>query len=405
MIDTSFYFLVLLVILIYCIIKKSPGIGIFLYILYCSSALFAILLLRLHRFDSMLSVSNISIWPYVLMLLSYIIYFYPFVQRRTKFTSDKYYENVNKKYIIFAYFYIICAVIAISISVPTAITMIRSGNWSDSYNSESVRVYGNFIEYFALNFCGNLQLLAILTSFSLLRDSETDSHKSLPYILLICSILISVCHGILSTSRSMLFEISFTILAVYIFFFRSMKRKSKIAFNIMFGIAAFGMLILFMSISESRFETRGTSDYLLNYLGQAPIVFNTQVAGTIKKFSFGQLAFGYLMDRSPFNQSAVGGTWGGRFYTFIGWIYIDWGPVGTIIIGIILAFFAYAIISKEYYQMSDIYLMFSLLNIFIKGVFVIGRAYCINIIVTFVIYFITKIFFDKYTFTIKGHSI
>lgn len=397
---TEIYLILMIVFLTICIIKKMNYMGVFLIVLYTIEAGFSVLLLKDGTFNAMLSLDKMSIWPYFLLIVSYILYFWPFLERKNAFQSDGFEQTLNRKYVVFAYLYILMAFITLLCCLPTLISMIQAGNWAQTYGEASVLPYNNHLEYFATNFCDYFRVLAVLVGFSMMRKKECIERNYTPYILIATAVATALSDAILSTSRSMIFEIGLLVLVVYIFFYKNVEKNKKRFISIIAIIALGAILALFMSITVSRFESRGTNTYMLSYLGQAPIVFNTQIVGSINKLSWGYFEFGRLFDSTPFNQTIVGGMWGQRFYMFVGWIYLDWGVIGVFCGGIIIALIFGKVVAKKSYQMSDLYLLFSLMLIYLKGVFVIGRSYCLNIVATLLIYLILRVFFEKYTFRI-----
>jgi len=403
--ETIAYLSVLILILIYCIAKHKGVLGIILLALYTGEAVFSVLCLKNDSLRIMLSDYRITLGPYVLLVVSLLLYFSPFLHANKIFSASKYVTRVNLKYVGFAYIYIICGVITLLCCLPTLITMVQAGNWSESYGEGSVLPYNNFIEYFATNFCSYLRILAIIVGFSMMRDDNYKKRHIIPIALLGVAGGTAISDAILSTSRSMLYDIAILVLMVYVFFYSQMEKNKKRFVTVITSIAAVAILALFVNITISRFSSRGTMDFVLSYLGQAPVVFNSQVVGTVDKFSYGYYAFGQLFSNESFNQMEVGGTWDARFYMFTGWIYLDWGPVGLLMIGIIVAYALDKLVKKKEYVISDLYLLFSYLLILLKGVFVIGRGYCYNIVASVFIYIILKIFFDKYVFVIGKHRL
>ena len=144
--ETIAYLSVLILILIYCIAKHKGVLGIILLALYTGEAVFSVLCLKNDSLRIMLSDYRITLGPYVLLIVSLLLYFSPFLHANKIFSASKYVTRVNLKYVGFAYIYIICGVITLLCCLPTLITMVQAGNWSESYGESSVLPYNNFIE-------------------------------------------------------------------------------------------------------------------------------------------------------------------------------------------------------------------------------------------------------------------
>jgi hypothetical protein len=120
----------------------------------------------------------------------------------------------------------------------------------------------------------------------------------------------------------------------------------------------------------------------------------------------GAFGFGRLIGLYPdFQASQIGGTWGTAFFTFVGWLYIDWGPIGTIIISLILAFFWDNYIKRKEWHISDIFLFFCYYDFLLNGVFVVGRNYGYSFTANIIIYLLMHFLFEKYQFTFAGRRI
>jgi len=404
--ETILYFIILCILTLYMIFKRKGKIGIVFLVLYTVEAVFTVIAVKNGLIDG-INNENISIFPYILIIVALLIYIYPFLINTDGFTGSKCTPTLNNTYVVFAYVYIACAVLTLVVCFPSMISMLQSANWTETYAEASVNPYSGRIQYYSAYVCNYLRLLAIITGFLMLREEEYKKRTFVPILLLVLSVATAINSAILSTSRSMIYEIILTFLIAVVFFYSDIKKIAKRLIAILGILMAVMLIMLVVSMTISRFSGRSdsVSSYVISYLGQAPAVFNAQVAGTVNKFSFGQYTLGKLFSDTEFIPSSVGGTWGTRFYMFIGWIYLDWGAIGLIIIGLLVAKLVGNIVRKEEYRVSDVYLIFSYMNILIKGVFVIGRSYCINIVATLIIYIILRLFLDRYELKIGSYEI
>ena len=130
-------------------------------------------------------------------------------------------------------------------------------------------------------------------------------------------------------------------------------------------------------------------DSIIRYLGHAPIVFNEHIF-TLPDFAFGNYSLGALF-KTTFTEASVGGNWDTLFFTFVGWFWIDWSFIGTIIISIIVFSTMNFIIRKKRYDLSDLFLIVTYFQFLTSGVFVIGRQYIYTLISNLIIYALLKL--------------
>lgn len=389
MLDTFLYFTIIVLLIIFFIKIKSNILGIFLLISYGFIALASIGLCLFP--NSELNISNITFLPYLYLIIAYLIFFAPFLYSKKDLSSSKVIFKINKYYLIFAFLYITASLITIKISIPFASLMLQLGDWAASYREETPVIYSNFIEYVAILFTSYTRLLALILGVLMFRKYQLLKYKYIAFFLILSGIVTQIFSAIICTSRSMIFEIFLLLPAIYLFFYNDIDNKRKKIINTVILLSLLYVLHFFIDVTISRFESRGIFDSMLSYMGQAPIVFNTQMFGILDHFLYGDYTLGNLYGIKSFSPLSIGGLWGTRFYTFVGWLYVDWGEIGTIICGLLLNLCCYLFIKKKSFDISDVYILFSYYLFLIKGVFVIGRSYVIQIIAIVIIYFVLKI--------------
>ena len=394
MLDTFLYFLILLLLLLFFIKKKSNVLGLWLFGSFLTVAFFALLLCVDDPFADK-DVSNIVFLPYLLLIVGYLLYSFPFLFSKEEFSASKVAPNLKKTYVFFAILYVFCSIIVIYSSYSIVSFLVEFGDWEVSYREDSLVRYSNFIEYNSIIFTNYTRILAFVVGFLMLRKGEKSS---VIYIIACCLILAAsvtqIFNAIISTSRSMIFELIILLPAMYLFFCRQIDKKINQIINILFVVIFFFALYFFIDVTISRFESRGTYDSVISHFGQAPIVFNTQMYGQLDHFLWGEYTLGKLFENAGIVPASIGGLWDVRFYTFVGWLYVDWGGLGVVFFGVLLGLFFFFFIKKRKYDVSDLFLLFSYYTFLLKGVFVIGRSYIITIVSTVVIYLLLKGFVD-----------
>lgn len=390
MLDTFLYFLILLFLLVFFVKMKSSVLGLWLLGSFLMVSIFAILLCIDDPFADK-DVQNIVFAPYLLLIVGYVLFSSPFLFSREEFNVAKVDLNLKRVYVFFAVVYVVCSIVVIYASFPAVSFLIEFGDWESAYREDSVVRYSNFFEYFSIMFTNYTRILAFVVGFLMLRKGEKSY---INYIIASCLVLFAsatqIFNAIVSTSRSMIFELIVLLPAMYFFFYQQIEKKINRVVSVLFVVIFFFALYFFIDVTISRFESRGTYDSVISYFGQAPIVFNTQMYGRLDRFLFGEYAFGKLFDNSNIIPASIGGLWGTRFYTFVGWLYVDWGGWGVAFWGVAIGVIFFFFIKKKTYDVSDLFLLFSYYTFLLKGVFVIGRSYIITIISTCAIYLFFK---------------
>lgn len=396
MIQISIYFIILLVILVWTFIKRKNRMGKILFGLYTVMAFFSVLSVKYEVVDH----QNTTLIPYIFLILIFSISFYPFTQNVAIFTSEKLKADVNKKYIIFCVIFTIMSLITIRCYIPHIQSLIVSGNWAANrnalYSGDFIFPYTNIIEYIAMNFVSYTRVLALITGFVILR---TDRRFILGITTILLNFMTSICSAIYTSSRGAVVNIVLLILAIYLFFFDEITKSKKKFISILIVLGIISILPYVIQVTTSRFGSNAEVASIVSYFGQPPIVFNRSVY-TITEHLYGEYAWGTMFGAGTFDQSQIGGTWGSGFYTYVGWLYIDWGLIGTILVAVFFSFIIYRIIAKKKYNISDLFLVFFVYYTLLQGVFVIGRSYNYSILMAILIYVFVKIFFDKYTIVI-----
>ena len=133
------------------------------------------------------------------------------------------------------------------------------------------------------------------------------------------------------------------------------------------------------------------------FIVYVPVVFNVNVA-TIDKSAWGKLLFSRVLN-TGFSQIDIGGTWGARFYTFVGFIFIDWGVLGVILFGVFWGlYFFERRVHRSVYKISDLFLIFYYYRFLLKGGLVIGSAFLQDAIFAGATYLFIKYFIERTNF-------
>lgn len=341
---------------------------------------------------------NISINALLFLFFINLLFFRPFF-KRTDDISDKLKIKNSPVYFVFIYLYIISAGFVIFYGYDSAVQTILKNDWNavrqDVYSGNNV-MYENQIERFSKMFSGFLQPMAILFFFYLLTDEFSKKHKITIVLLLFAIILPSFLTIISIASRGMLIVLFFEFLVSYFIF----KKKFSSKINKIISVGALFFTIIFLiysiSVTKSRFEENASSDLgaqdsLIFYFGHSMLTFAYGLTDTIREFLWGDYLLGKEEILKVGIDNLLGTHFDTNFYTYVGALYLDFGPFFTFIIAVIFPLIMSLIFQfKKNVDMADLMIYVYYLTFLINGVFVVGIGYYIGWIMIFIIYFIFK---------------
>lgn len=402
MVKVWIYAAILIIISIIIMVRRQNILGIVLWLLYSVIGVFSVVCVQRGMFAMFLDT---SIVPYIYLILTYSISFFPFVHNK-ELQSSKLKIEIPLQYYIFAVLYIFMALVTIRLYLPRVRELISSGKWfkniEDMYEGRIVFPYSNRVEYLCVQIVSYTRLLALILGFSMLREGKSFAHG----LLLIGSAVSTALLTALNiSSRGLVLNCFMLAFAFFLYFRKQYDRKIRIFAWIALALGTITMIPVMSDITISRFTKNEASAALFRYFGQPPIVFSGGVSG-ITQYGYGVNGFGTFFNQR-ISQSDIGGSWGTGFYTFVGWIFLDWGPLGTIIVVSIISWLLWKIMSKPEHEFSDLFLIFFVYYTLLQGVFVIGRSYCYQIIMAIVVYVFLKVFSDnrEYYFGIYGDEL
>lgn len=395
------YFLVLTLVLIFAIKRRFSVLSIIVLSIYSLVGFFAILVFK----NQLIDVEGIAVLPFIILLFIYFLFFFPLMQREKRLGTNKIIFKGSIFFYIFCIVYILCAIVTIILYMPSVLHLVLSGNWSsnrqDLYLGILNNVYSNRIEFYAINFVGYFRTVAVIVGFLFLSNLYSRQSKKkclfIGYLTILVSILSSVITALHSSSRGSLVSLIILVVSVYLFTRKIIAKKRKRIMNISIVVFLLALIPFFIKITVSRFSDSEAIDSVVRYLGHAPLVFNKNIFN-LPDIAFGNYSLGILFN-STFTEASVGGSWNTLFFTFVGWLWIDWGFVGTIVISVIVSLFMLAVTRKKNFDVSDIFLIISYFQFLTSGVFVIGRQYAYTLIGNILIFIVFKVIslFDKST--------
>lgn len=364
--------------------------GFILQLYYSLVSLFALMVI----YQNNMVLNETAIFGYLFLVLNYIIVFLPFLYARTKkFNPSKIIIRDNKLYRWMLYLYLACSLVAMYCYMPKVFELITTGEWKanlqDLYNQNMIKPYSSIVENIALVVCSYMSLPILIIGFSVLSYSA-NPYKRKSYILgMVAAILTSFLSAMYISSRGIVVENILLFTGLYIFFYPKLDNRIKHSFNYICSVLVVFFSIYLATVTISRFDSIGISNSIISYFGQSPIIFSN-IIFPVEEHYFGKFSLGILFGNEIFNS-----WWGTGFYTFVGWLFIDWGIFGTLLLTITCSYVTHRFINKNKYQLCDLYIIFSVYNFLLRGVFVIGRTEIYRILMTLFIYFMFKFAIQK----------
>lgn len=341
------------------------------------------------------NVWSLQLWSFIYLFIIIMLFFRPLF-----FDSDMLYARLRVRNLwvlkIFASVYVITALIATYFSIDETVDNIQSGAWAvlrnELYNGD-VQLYSNQLERLAKIFTGYLSPLAIVLLFYYLTLGNV---KKIWLLILALAIITPIFITAINTaSRGIIVNLAGSLVLCYIIFRRDISKEVK-KIILVFSVSLLALFLIYsLAVTLSRFGEDDQSSSLLNYFGHSMLVFNYGLTDSINTYGCGKYFFDWflpLLGISPLNLGTLGAHFNTGFYTFVGSLYIDFGPIATLLIAIVFAvLIGNRLKYKRQIDIADIYLFLCYANYLFMGVFVIGLGNSLFWLITFLIYGLFKI--------------
>lgn len=343
---------------------------------------------------------GISLLPLFYLFIVNLLFFRPYL-RNNYIISDKIRIKHSPSYFVFIYIYIILAGIVLFYGYDKLAETILRNDWNavrqDVYSGDTA-IYQNQLERLAKVFTGFLQPMAILFFFYLLSEEFTKKHLITIILLLLAIIMPSFLTIVSIASRGMVILLVIQFLVSYFIFKKNIAKKT----NKVIGIASLVFVAIFLlysiSVTKSRFGESAAGgmsgdaqDSLLFYFGHSMLTFADGLTDSIRSFLWGDYLLGKEEILKVGIDNLAGTHFDTNFYTYVGALYLDFGPFFTFIIALIFPFLMALIFQyKKKLDMADLMIYVYYLTFLINGVFVVGIGYYIGWLMIFGIYIIFK---------------
>ena len=353
-----------------------------------------------HYMATPLDWKGIALLPLLYLFVVNLLFFRPYLVNNNMI-SDKIRISKSPVYFIFIYVYILLAGVVIFYGYDKVAETILRNDWNavrqDVYSGDNA-IYENQLERYAKIFTAFLQPMAILFFFYLLSEEFVKKHLITILLLLLAIIIPSVLTIVSVASRGMVVLLIVQFLVSYFIFKKNISKKTNkiIKLGSLFFLVVF--LIYSFSVTKSRFgesSSGGMSgdaeNSLIFYFGHSMLTFASGITDAIKSFLWGDYLFGKEEILKVGIDNLLGTHFDTNFFTYVGALYLDFGPFFTVIIAIVFpSLMALIFKKKKSLDMADLMIYVYYLTFLINGVFVVGIGYYIGWMMIFLIYIIFK---------------
>lgn len=401
--------------------KKKNNIYCSLWIAYSVSAVFCVLC-KLYQKDLVgigysqnmwYDLSDTTLWGYLLIVLCCLIAFRPFAlfdknNKLVEFGSSK---GAKQFFKLYAFGYILCAVIFILLSINTVISLLNIRNfgvirlslYSNGENESNFIMTTNFVANVCYKLCLQFKYLSVFVALAMFKEKVSTR---LATGLLLSTFFVYYLYANGNAARGGLLIFIFCIMLIGICFFKYMSKNNKRKLLIIVA-AIFGVVMsFFIAVTVSRFgnDHGGGNPILRNicfYLGHGPIEFS-KITGSLNDFAYGKTIIGRLLNHyfgTPYSWESVQAeigypSIGPVFVTYLGYLYTDFGSIGCILFVTLWSQFICRLLRKSPNRISTIFLFLYYLSYFVTGIFAVGRLEYAALITAHLIFFAIRLIED-----------
>lgn len=346
---------------------------------------------------------RLTILPYIYLFIVYCILIRPFKYLVPQHCNRLAIRNETCIRMI-VYFYMLMAILTFLYSIQGAINALKSGDWlairnelyyGEFYYSGFQRLYLN--SYAMLNVLAEVYLFFRIATYN-------GKIKNLFFIILLafCVYAPEIVNAIQAAARGTLFSMCIRIFIVYSIYSLFLSKIVKKVITLISLIFLFLFLLLVIAITFSRFDTDAI-DSLIYYFGHSMNTFNYGVMDTQHTFGGGRWFLGNYYESifggNAMNvsyDSAYGTHMETSFITTIGVLYVDFGPIFTIIIALMISKVFSQKSKYGVFDIAHIYLYVVYAEFMVNGIFVEGKAYGMKLLIKLLLFFfISNFIFQK----------
>lgn len=349
----------------------------------------------LYYSDDFSLFKDLQFFPFVYLFSVLMIFFYPL--KGFTFENKKYIISDSRALKYLGYFYILVALADIAMSFNHTSDLIQSGEWGALRNqldegAEGIEYYSNQWERLVKNLNSYLGPFALVYAFFLLTKKKLP--KLFCLFLFFSIVIPAFMAATVEASRGMIMHLAMNLGITYMLFSNHIPKNRK---KYIYGLTIFmlvGFLAYTIAVTISRFGEEDVGDSLYMYFGHSMLYFNDGIFNNMHHYAWGRRFFSWFIDifggNSYFSAANAGATHGSAFYTFVGGVFIDWGPIGTIIASFIACRLVLKWFRKDTLRLSDCIIIVFYVSTLANGVFCFGSGRALTWFMTFVVYYLVR---------------
>ena len=336
---------------------------------------------------------NTTILPYIYLFVCIFVYLNAF---RCFTLKDKLLLHETSGIKLLSWIFILSGIASIYYTLPSAVELIQSGEWGMLRQmvyeeSDEVQLYQSALERIVKNIHGYLSPFGVVMCFYYLSDKSINRLKTA--LIWIAWIVPSFLGAMLVASRGLVVAQMLTIALCFVLFKDLISIKVKRIFTIVMIVFSIPVILYTIAVTVSRFGDDEAGSSAFDYLGHSMMAFNHGIA-SMREFMWGNYSMSFFQKlfgiHSHFDFKSAGYDAGTAFYTFIGCIYLDCGPIFTFLIGLVFFSVMRKFLTKRNLKVSDlVVIVFVLVNL-TRGVFVWGKGYALSWVMMVVVFYIVK---------------
>ncbi len=338
---------------------------------------------------------GIALYPFIYLVVVLLIFLRPFKGLEFDATSMNVHETWHIKALMWTV--IVSGLVSLFFTIPEAVELIQSGEWGMLRNmlyedEESVELYHNSFERIAKNINGYMHPFTVVMVFYYLSKEKTD--KIVTFLLLTVWLGNSFFGAMLVASRGLVITMLLELVLTLVLFKNVIDKKTKQVLTVTGIVMLIPVAIYMIAVSVSRFGEEDAGGSVFTYLGHSMLNFNANMMVPMHDYAGGKYFAQYLLNLlgldSTINLQELGYTGGTGFYTFIGSFYIDFGPMGTFLLAVLMMAILNRFANREQKSISDMMVIVFFLIYYLKGVFVIGTSSALSWLMLMVLFMIVR---------------
>lgn len=338
---------------------------------------------------------DLSIVRFLYLFFVVVLFILPF--SKLDIRNDNFKITETKIVKLLTWLFIISGIFVIYYTFNNAAELIIESEWNDLRSefyedADNIELYSSSLERLMKNLNSYLSPLGMVMAFCALTKQKKN--KIFAILLFLVWILPEFLNATLTASRGRLVYLLIKIVLCYVLFKNMMSSKTK-RFLIFAAIALVAVFSVYLiAVTESRFEDDAANS-VYYYLGHSMLSFNDGVMNSLHTFTGGEYMFSWFIEKirevEVVSWTELGATHGTAFMTFVGGLYRDFGPFGTIVFAGVFIGFMSLLVRRKQYELHHMILLVCFISYILDGVMVIKPGIALQWFMVCVVAYIVKL--------------